>query len=95
MGTLDPLLCRLAIACRGQAPLWTLDSDFWCASENKANLPTSGFGFCEMKRQAIVILSIGQRLCCMAFNQRHHPIYLENKNAKEQIAFAPFVSAWL
>ncbi|OAD19676.1 hypothetical protein THIOM_004677 [Candidatus Thiomargarita nelsonii] len=33
MGTLDPLLCRLAIACRGQAPLWTLDSDFWCASE--------------------------------------------------------------
>jgi len=33
MDTLDPLLCRLAIASRGQAPLWTLDSDFWCASQ--------------------------------------------------------------
>lgn len=31
--TLDPLLCRLAIACRGTAPIWTLDSDFWCASQ--------------------------------------------------------------
>lgn len=29
--TLDPLLCQLAIACRGTAPVWTLDSDFWCA----------------------------------------------------------------
>jgi hypothetical protein len=32
-GTLDPLLCRLAIASRGEAPLWTLDSDFWCANQ--------------------------------------------------------------
>jgi hypothetical protein len=31
--TLDPLLCRLAIACHGDAPIWTLDSDFWCASQ--------------------------------------------------------------
>jgi hypothetical protein len=30
IGTLDPLLCQLAIACRG-TPIWTLDSDFWCA----------------------------------------------------------------
>jgi hypothetical protein len=29
--TLDPILCQLAIACRGQAPIWTLASDFWCA----------------------------------------------------------------
>lgn len=33
MGTLDPLLCQLAIAARGSPPLWTLDSDFWCASQ--------------------------------------------------------------
>lgn len=32
-GTLDPLLCRLAIACHGTAPIWTLDSDFWCATQ--------------------------------------------------------------
>lgn len=32
-GTLDPLLCRLAIASRGEAPIWTLDSDFFCASQ--------------------------------------------------------------
>jgi hypothetical protein len=31
--TLDPLLCRLAVASRGGAPCWTLDSDFWCASQ--------------------------------------------------------------
>ena len=31
--TLDPLICQLAIACRGAAPIWTLDSDFWCASQ--------------------------------------------------------------
>lgn len=31
--TLDPLLCGLAIACYGEAPIWTLDSDFWCASK--------------------------------------------------------------
>ncbi|MEN8220598.1 MAG: hypothetical protein ABFS56_30455 [Pseudomonadota bacterium] len=31
--TLDPLLCQLAIASRGNAPCWTLDSDFWCASQ--------------------------------------------------------------
>ncbi|MDM8561176.1 hypothetical protein [Candidatus Parabeggiatoa sp. HSG14] len=31
--TLDPLLCQLAVACRGSAPCWTLDSDFWCASQ--------------------------------------------------------------
>jgi|GEM_PF-1517048 len=30
---LDPILCQLAVACRGQAPIWTLDSDFWCATE--------------------------------------------------------------
>jgi len=30
--TLDPLLCQLAIANRGGAPIWTLDSDFWCAN---------------------------------------------------------------
>lgn len=34
-GTLDPLLCQLAIASRGDAPVWTLDSDFWCASQEK------------------------------------------------------------
>jgi hypothetical protein len=32
-GTLDPILCQLAIACHGEAPIWTLDSDFWCAGE--------------------------------------------------------------
>jgi len=32
-GTLDPLLCELAIMCRGDAPVWTLDSDLWCASQ--------------------------------------------------------------
>jgi hypothetical protein len=32
-GKLDPLLCQLAVACRGQAPIWTLDSDFWCAMQ--------------------------------------------------------------
>jgi hypothetical protein len=32
-GTLDPLLCQLAIACHGDVPIWTLDSDFWCASQ--------------------------------------------------------------
>jgi len=31
--TLDPLLCQLALASRGNAPVWTLDSDFWCASQ--------------------------------------------------------------
>ncbi len=31
--TLDPLLCQLALASRGNAPIWTLDSDFWCASQ--------------------------------------------------------------
>jgi hypothetical protein len=31
--TLDPLLCQLAVASRGSAPCWTLDSDFWCASQ--------------------------------------------------------------
>lgn len=30
---LDPILCQLAVACRGQAPIWTLDSDFWCATK--------------------------------------------------------------
>ncbi len=29
--TLDPLLCQLAIACGGDAPIWTLDSDIWDA----------------------------------------------------------------
>ena len=33
LGTLDPLLCQLAIACHGDAPIWTLDSDFWCATQ--------------------------------------------------------------
>lgn len=32
-GKLDLLLCQLAIACRGDAPIWTLDSDFWCAAQ--------------------------------------------------------------
>jgi len=32
-GKLDPILCQLAVACRGQAPIWTLDWDFWCATE--------------------------------------------------------------
>ncbi|RKZ49440.1 MAG: hypothetical protein DRR16_05945 [Candidatus Parabeggiatoa sp. nov. 3] len=31
--TLDPLLCQLALASRGNAPVWTLDSDFWCANQ--------------------------------------------------------------
>jgi hypothetical protein len=43
--TLDPLLCELAIICRGQAPIWSLDSDFWCASqfhpEIKPTCPTA------------------------------------------------------
>lgn len=32
-GELDRLLCQLAIACRGDAPTWTLDSDFWCVAQ--------------------------------------------------------------
>ncbi len=32
-GTLDPLLCQLAIASHFEAPVWTLDSDFWCANQ--------------------------------------------------------------
>ncbi|MBI4770693.1 MAG: hypothetical protein HY784_09890 [Chloroflexi bacterium] len=32
MGALDPVLCRLALASR--APVWTLDSDFWCAADH-------------------------------------------------------------
>jgi hypothetical protein len=37
-GTLDPILCQLAIACHGDAPIWTLDSDFWCASKFYAEI---------------------------------------------------------
>ncbi len=35
---LDPLLCQLAIACGGDAPIWTLDSDFWCAQKFHAEI---------------------------------------------------------
>ena len=33
VNTLDPLLCQLAITSGGNAPIWTLDSDFWCAAQ--------------------------------------------------------------